>query len=91
MKTSRRLEPGPEKLTHRYRFKILGRLDTRWVWDFEGFELSFQEGDSLLTGPVVDQAALHGWLARIRDLNWTLLSIERLEQNGCNSRGKEKT
>jgi hypothetical protein len=41
-----------------------------------------QEGDTLLTGPVPDQAALHGLLARVRDLGLVLISIQRLETSG---------
>lgn len=62
-----------------YRIKIRGRLAPGWGAEFEGFEMSFEEGDTVLTGPVVDQAELHGRLARIRDLNWTLLLVECLD------------
>jgi len=62
-----------------YRIKVRGRLDPDWGEEFEGFEISFEGGNTVLTGPVIDQAALHGRLARIRDLNWTLLLVECLE------------
>ena len=80
-----------------YRIKIRGRPAPGWGAEFEGFEMSFEGGDTVLTGPVVDQAALHGWLARIRDLNWTLLLVECLAppvrtasvRNGNISTGRE--
>jgi hypothetical protein len=62
-----------------YRIKLKGRLDPKWSDWFEKMAI-FTEGDhTILTGPVADQAALHGLLIRIRDLNLTLLAVERLE------------
>ena len=61
-----------------YRIKLKGHLDPKWSDWFEQMAI-FTEGDkTILTGPVADQAALHGLLIRIRDLNLTLLSVERL-------------
>jgi hypothetical protein len=54
-------------------------LDTKWSEGFEKMAISFEGGGTILTGPVADQAALHGLLMRIRDLNLNLLSVERLE------------
>ena len=49
------------------------------VW-FEGFSIrSSKAGETVITGPVVDQSALHGLLAKIRDLNLTLISVNRVE------------
>jgi hypothetical protein len=59
-----------------YEIKIKGHLDQQWSDWFAGMKLSYLEGDmSLLSGPLPDQAALHGLLERIRDLNLTLLSV----------------
>lgn len=62
-----------------YRIKLKGRLDRKWSDWFEQMEISTEGGQTILTGPVADQAALHGLLIRIRDLNLTLLSVERIE------------
>jgi len=59
-----------------YEVKIKGHLDQRWSEWFAGMELTYLEGDeTLLSGPLPDQAALHGLLERIRDLNLKLISV----------------
>ena len=61
-----------------YESKIKGHLYQRWVEWFAGLRLTHLEGDeTLLSGPLPDQAALHGLLERIRDLNITLISVTR--------------
>jgi len=62
-----------------YRIKLKGHLDPEWSIWFEQMAISTGDGETILTGPVADQAALHGLLIRIRDLNLTLLSVERIE------------
>ena len=62
-----------------YRIKLKGRLDHKWSDWFDHMDISAEGGDTILTGPVADQAALHGLLIRIRDLNLSLLSVERIE------------
>jgi hypothetical protein len=64
-----------------YRIKLKGCLDSKWSDWFEHMSLSIEDGVTVFLGPVKDQAALHGLLIRIRDLNLTLLSVERLEAN----------
>ena len=59
-----------------YEIRIKGHLDDRWVYWFEGFAITLEEdGDTLLTGPVVDQAALFGLLRKVRDLGMPLISV----------------
>ena len=62
-----------------YRIKVKGRLDHRWSDWFEQMAISTEGDETILDGPVADQAALYGLLIRIRDLNLTLLLVERLE------------
>ncbi len=61
-----------------YEIKIKGQLDQRWSEWFASLKLTHLEGDeTLLSGPLPDQAALHGLLERVRDLNLTLISVTR--------------
>lgn len=63
----------------RYEIRIRGHLDGRWAGWFEGLTITLEEnGDTLLTGQVADQAALHGLLKRVRDLGMPLLSVNCL-------------
>jgi hypothetical protein len=61
-----------------YEIKIRGHLDQRWSDWLAGLKLTHLEGDeTILSGQLPDQAALHGLLERIRDLNLTLISVSR--------------
>ncbi len=63
-----------------YEICIKGHLDDRWTDWFEGLTITLEEnGDTLLTGPVIDQAALHGLLKKVRDLGMSLVSVSPLE------------
>ena len=63
-----------------YQIRIKGHLGPQWTEWFEGMAVTREEnGDTLLTGPVVDQAALHGLLKKVRDLGLPLLSVIRVE------------
>jgi len=63
-----------------YQIRVKGNLDQKWSNWFGGLTITPQaDGITLLTGPVADQAALHGLLARIRNLGLPLLSIKRAE------------
>jgi hypothetical protein len=66
----------------RYELRVQGVLDPGWSAWFEGLQLtSDQAGQTTISGPVADQAALHGLLAKIRDLGLELLSVRRLDPN----------
>lgn len=62
-----------------YEFRLQGRLDPRWSSRFDGMTLTTGDGFTLLTGPVVDQAALHGLLHQLRDIGLSLVSVARVE------------
>jgi hypothetical protein len=62
-----------------YEIRVKGNLDPVWADWFDGFTVTRQANDeTMLTGPVPDQPALHGLLAKIRDLGLPLLSLQRL-------------
>ncbi len=59
-----------------YEIRIKGHLADRWAAQFNGLTLTREvNGDTLLAGPVVDQAALHGLLRKVRDLGMPLISV----------------
>ncbi len=63
-----------------YEIRIKGHLEDRWAGWFEGMTITLEEdGDTLLSGPVADQAALHGLLKRVRDLGLPLRSVNSVE------------
>jgi len=63
-----------------YHIRIKGHLGSRWTEWFGGMVITLEgNGDTLLTGPVVDQAALHGVLRKVRDLGLPLLSVMRVD------------
>ena len=70
---------GPAEPAH-YELRVQGVLDPRWSAWFEGLRVtSEQAGQTILAGPVADQAALHGLLAKVRDLGLPLLSVRRID------------
>jgi hypothetical protein len=63
----------------RYQVRLQGHLDQKWAERFTGLEFELDaDGTTTLTGPLADQAALHGLLAQVRDLGIPILSIQRL-------------
>jgi hypothetical protein len=63
-----------------YQITVKGHLDNRWADWFEGVTITLEDnGETLLTGPVVDQAALHGLLRKVRDLGLPLVSVIHVE------------
>jgi hypothetical protein len=68
-----------------YEIRLKGHLDDRWAEWFEGLAITLEEnGDTLLTGPVIDQAALHGLLKKVRNLGMPLVSVSPLEHGQAN-------
>ena len=63
-----------------YQIRIKGHVGREWTEWFGGLAITLEDdGDTLLTGPVVDQAALHGVLRQVRDLGMPLLSVMRVQ------------
>lgn len=63
-----------------YQIGIEGHLDAQWTDWFSSLSVTFEEnGNTLLTGPVADQAALFGLLKKVRDLGMPLVSVNRVE------------
>ena len=78
--TEDRCEPGY------YEIRIKGHLDDRWAAWFEGLTITLEDnGDTLLTGRVVDQAALHGLLKKVRDSGLPLVSVSPVEPGQANA------
>ena len=74
---NQKTDPGQPVI---YEIRIKGHLDHGWTDWFEGLVITLENnGDTLITGPVVDQAALHGLLKKVRDLGMPLLSIGRVK------------
>lgn len=64
-----------------YQIRIAGHLGDEWSGWFQGMSITLEDhGQTLLTGTVADQAALHGLLKQVRDLGLPLLSVERMER-----------
>lgn len=73
-------------MTDIYHICVKGHLDLAWAADFDSLTLRhLDDGVTLLYGPVTDQAALHGILARIRDLGLPLVSVQLVETKGENN------
>jgi hypothetical protein len=64
----------------RYEIRLAGHLDARWTAWFDGLTVAYEsDGSTVISGQVVDQAALHGLLQRVRDLGLPLVSVRRVD------------
>jgi hypothetical protein len=71
-----------------YQIRIKGQLDSHWTDWFEGLTIRLEDnGDTVLIGPVVDQAALHGLLRKVRDLGMPLVSVSPVENGQTDALG----
>ena len=69
-----------DKQPDSYEIRLKGHLDARWTGWFDGFTITLTEdGETILTGSVADQAALHGLLKKVRDLGLPLLSVNPIK------------
>jgi hypothetical protein len=63
-----------------YEIRVTGHLPPQWTDWFDGLAITLEEsGDTLITGPVIDQAALHGLLKKVRDMGMPLVSVNPVE------------
>jgi hypothetical protein len=70
-------DPGESMV---YQIRLKGHLGRQWTNWFEGLTITLEDnGETLLTGPVLDQAALHGLLKKVRDLGMPLVSVQQVE------------
>ena len=85
-----RQTPAPDRPgAGRYEIRLAGHLDGRWTTWFDGMTVSRRgDGSTVINGPVVDQAALHGVLQRVRDLGLPLVSVERVDDDSDPSHDK---
>ena len=74
-----------------YEIRLKGHLDDRWADWFDGLSLTRDDdGTTLLTGPVVDQAALHGVFRKVRDLGVPLLSVTRVRPDQADAKARQR-
>ena len=66
-------------LNSRYEIRVRGILDERWTAWFEDLQVSSDGEETVISGPIADQAALHGLLTKVRDLGLFLISVRRLD------------
>jgi hypothetical protein len=65
-----------------YEIRVQGRLDQRWSTWFDGLTISYEDEDiTVLRGLLIDEAALHGMLIKVRDLALPLLAVSRVQDN----------
>src|SRR5579859_6017108 len=83
------IDPGQPMV---YQIRIQGQLGREWTDWFGSLTIQLTDtGETLLTGPVVDQAALHGLLRKVRDLGVPLLSVSRVKRGEAEASGVNET
>ncbi len=81
------IDPGQPLV---YQIRIKGHLGRQWTNWFGGLTITLEDnGETLLTGPVVDQAALHGLLRKVRDLGMPLLSVSCVEPGQAEAKARQ--
>ena len=86
------ISTGPHHSPGRYEIRLRGHLDSRWAAWFDGLSLSNEnDGTTIIGGRVVDQAALHGLLQKVRDLGLPLVSVTQVQpdQPECRPAGPD--
>ncbi|HMN60784.1 MAG TPA: hypothetical protein PJ988_10495 [Anaerolinea sp.] len=74
-----------------YQIRVEGHLGSQWTDWFEGLTITLhKEGDTIISGPVADQAALHGLLKKIRDSGLSLVSVFRVQYDETHPAPSEK-
>jgi hypothetical protein len=74
----------------RYEIRVKGHLDSRWADWFEGLSFTHEsDGTTILSGPVVDQAALHGLLRKVRDLGLPLVGVSSIKPSSADTSDAE--
>ena len=77
--------PGDQNEAGLYEIRLKGHLDDKWADWFDGLTITRADnGETLLRGPVVDQAALHGVLRKVRDLGLPLVSVNQIDPKQAN-------
>ena len=73
--------PAPDRSeAGRYEIRLTGHLDAHWTAWFDGLNVTYEtDGTTVISGPIADQAALHGVLQRVRDLGLPLVSVTQVD------------
>jgi hypothetical protein len=80
--SERHTSTGDRPGAGRYEIRLTGHLEARWAAWFDGLTISHEsDGTTVLSGPIADQAALHGLLQRVRDLGVSLVSVTQVESD----------
>ena len=76
---------GDQREAGVYEIRLQGHLDKRWADSFEGLSFTHEsDGTTTLRGPVIDQAAMHGFLRKVRDLGLPLIAVTRVDPKQAN-------